>query len=209
MKLIPICKSSSNCSLAHPRTYLIGPLKELREEFLKQIVTQEFREVRIYKGILISDDWQSTEGDFLWLKSGARSSNMKIYELNDCRMFMEIKSHTTATELKAINSVAYNMKQRYNGNGELLVGMFCYSTAATEKTILKKFGFKYDKDLMAYSTYNNHLDIMENVDFLFSLNITEDGLSSPYFITRDISKECVLYQGGPVIRHFFNYFSQT
>lgn len=159
-------------------------------------------------GILCSDTWQSKQGDFLWLKDGARVGNLNLYDLDDCRMFMEIKSSATAAELRAIDETASNLKQRYAGESLIKVGMFCYSTSANEKTVLRKFGFTYDREIEGYNAYDQSKDRMRNVDFLFSLNISDnqDELTSPYLVVRDYSGSCILYKDNPVIRYFLNYF---
>lgn len=181
---------------------------ELREKFIRRLVQDEFPSLMLKSGILCSDTWQSTQGDFLWLKDGARVGNLNLYDLDDCRMFMEIKSSATAAELRAIDETASNLKQRYAGESPIKVGMFCYSTSANEKTVLRKFGFTYDREIEGYNAYGQSKDTMRNVDFLFSLNISDnqDELTSPYLVVRDYSGSCILYKDNPVIRYFLNYF---
>lgn len=181
---------------------------ELREKFIRRLVQDEFPSLMLKSGILCSDTWQSTQGDFLWLKDGARVGNLNLYDLDDCRMFMEIKSSATAAELRAIDETASNLKQRYAGESPIKVGMFCYSTRANEKTVLRKFGFTYDREIEGYNAYDQSKDTMRHVDFLFSLNISDnqDELTSPYLVVRDYSGSCILYKDNPVIRYFLNYF---
>ena len=181
---------------------------ELREKFIRRVVQDEFPNLLLKSGILCEGTWQSTQGDFLWLRDGARIGNLNLYDLEDCLMFMEIKSQATAKELKAINDTAKNLKQRYTGDSPIKVGMFCYGTVANEKTILRKFGFTYDKEIDGYNAYAKSKDIMPNVDFIFSLNIVDDldELTSAYLVARDFSGNCSLYKDNPVIRYFFNYF---
>jgi hypothetical protein len=106
---------------------------ELREKFIRRLVQDEFPTLLLKSGILCADTWQSTQGDFLWLKDGARVGNLNLYDLNDCRMFMEIKSSATATELRSINETANNLKQHYTGESLIIVGMFCYGTSAVKR----------------------------------------------------------------------------
>lgn len=181
---------------------------ELREKFIRRLVQEEFPTLLLKSGILCADTWQSTQGDFLWLKDGARVGNLNLYDLDDCRMFMEIKSSATAAELRAIDETANNLKQRYTGESLIKVGMFCYSTSANEKTILRKFGFTYDREIEGYNAYDQSKDRMRNVDFLFSLNISndQDETTLPYLVVRDYSGSCILYKDNPVIRYFLNYF---
>lgn len=181
---------------------------ELREKFVRRMVQDEFPNISLKLGVLCAADWQSTQGDFLWLRDGSRVGSLNLYDLNDCRMFMEIKSSATAAELKAINETAAHIKQHYSGEDPIKVGMFCYSTKASEKTVLKKFGFTYDNEIEGYSAYIPKKDVMQWVDFLFSLNIgdEQDEIAEPYLVARDYSSSCSLYKDNPVIRYFFNYF---
>lgn len=181
---------------------------ELREKFIRRVVQDEFPNLLLKSGILCEGTWQSTQGDFLWLRDGARIGNLDLYDLKDCLMFMEIKSQATAKELRAINDTAKNLKQRYTGDFPIKVGMFCYGTVANAKTILRKFGFTYDKEIDGYNAYAKSKDVMQNVDFIFNLNIVDDPdeLTSAYLVARDFSGNCSLYIDNPVIRYFFNYF---
>lgn len=181
---------------------------ELREKFIRRVVQDEFPNLLLKSGILCEGTWQSTQGDFLCLRDGARIGNLNLYDLKDCLMFMEIKSQATAKELRAINDTAKNLKQRYTGDFPIKVGMFCYGTVANAKTVLRKFGFTYDKEIDGYNAYAKSKDVMPNVDFIYSLNIVDDPdeLTSAYLVARDFSGNCSLYIDNPVIRYFFNYF---
>ena len=55
---------------------------ELREKFIRRLVQDEFPTLLLKSGILCADTWQSTQGDFLWLKDGARVGNLNLYA--DC-----------------------------------------------------------------------------------------------------------------------------
>lgn len=179
---------------------------QLREKFIHQMTLDQFPNLILRSGILCLGNWQSTQGDFVWLKDNARIGNTGIYDLNDCRMFMEIKSCATASELRSIETTAITLKDKHSGEISIRVGMFCYSTTAKEKTVLKKFGFSYDSELKSYSVHQSDMDQMKHIDFLYCLNICDDEGSSPYFVVRDCMGDCTLYQNNPVIQYFFNFF---
>ena len=141
----------------------------------------------------------------------ARVGNLPVYELSDCKLFMEIKSDAKHSEMVALNTIAGEIHRRsheIDENARVIVGMFCYSTEASEKTVLKKFGFRYDNDFQGYCAYDASKDIFKEINFLFSLNITEDGALSPYIVIRDIFGGCSLYNANPIITNFFNFFRQ-
>lgn len=142
---------------------------ELREKFIHRMILEQFPNLKLESGILCFEDWQSTQGDFLWLKDSARVGSLKIYDLNDCKMFMEVKSCATAPELRAIETTGTILKQKHSDETPISVGMFCYSTSAQARTVLKKFGFQYDNEIQSYSVYQSDLDQMKHVDFCIAL----------------------------------------
>lgn len=182
---------------------------ELREKFIHQMVLEQFPNLILRSGILCFGDWQSSQGDFLWLKDSARVGPLKIYDLNDCKMFMEVKSCATAPELRAIETTGVILKQKHSDETPISVGMFCYSTSAQARTVLKKFGFQYDNEIQSYSIYQPDLDQMKHVDFLYSLNISDDESETPYFVVRDYLGNCTLYQNNPVMQYFLNFFREN
>ena len=181
----------------------------LREEFIKQEVLTQYPSLLLKSGILVDEGWQSRQVDFILLKENARVGNFNLYELGDCKLYMEIKSFAKHSEFVDLNSVSKEIHKRSIKNDpecRIITGMFCYSTEATDKTILKKFGFKYDKDLQGFCNYDPEKDIFKEIDFLISLNISKDSLTTPYMVKRDFYGDCVLYNNNPIIDNFFSYF---
>lgn len=183
---------------------------QLRERFVKQVIQNEFPNIILKSGILYMDNWQSTQGDILWLRENARIGTMDMYELDDCVMFLEIKSRAKANELSQINETARILKEKHTDCYPVIVGMMCYCTEAQEKTVLRKMGFSYDKELDSYEEYQVQFDQLKNIDFLFSLNMNKDQSiqGESYLVTRDRTGSCVLWRSNPVIQYFFNYFKR-
>lgn len=174
---------------------------ELREKFIVNMVHNEFPNVTLRNGVLSADNWQSSQADFLLLKDNSRAGMVPVYDVNDCILFMEIKSLAKKREFACLEMHAKEIKEK---NTDLLVGIFCYSTIAKENTVLKQFGFKYDSHLMSYDAYNAKMDEYPHVDFIYSLNINNDG--EPFFVISDINSNRTLYKQSPVIKYFFNMF---
>lgn len=112
---------------------------KLRENFIHQMVLEQFPKLILKTGILYSQNWQSTQADFLWLKDNARIGNLDSYDLNDCKLFMEIKSCATAAELQAIENTGALLKEKRASDDFIRIGMFCYSTTAKEQTVLRQY----------------------------------------------------------------------
>lgn len=178
---------------------------ELREKFIHNMVKEQFPNLTIKSGILCSGNWQSTQGDFLWLNNNARIGNLNVFNLNDCKMFIEIKSCAKTNELQKIENTSKTIKAKCSKEHHVYVGMLCYSTKAKKQTVLKNIGFAYDREIDAFQAYNKELDTMKHVDFLYSLNIETDK-AEPYFVVRDYLGNCTLFQDNPVIQYFFNFF---
>ncbi len=177
---------------------------ELREKFLKQFFRMELDRINIKNGILISGDWQSSQGDFLVLNKNARLGSMSIYDIDDCLLFMEIKSKVTKVEFEELQKHAYELKSK---NKKIMVGMFSYSSRAKRQTIVPKFGFDYDKSMDMFDTYNKKSDIYPDIDFYYNLNIYQNNNEElPYYIVKDISGERVLFLQPPVIGYLINLF---
>lgn len=177
----------------------------LREEFLKDLLKKVYGNLSIEKGIIVKEKWQSTECDFILLKEGARKGDFKVYDLSDCKMFMEIKSRAKKAEFDALNKTAKNIKNKCSEGQKILVGMFCYGTEAMKRTVLSKFGFKYDKEIDAY--INMGEDVYPDIDFVYSLDIPRDCSENvPYFLLRDYTGKMQYYLQSPVIKFFFDLF---
>jgi len=176
---------------------------ELREKFLMNIVREEFPKITLSDGIISKGRWQSSQGDFFRLTDNARVGTMKVYDANDCMLFMEIKSKAKKNEFVQMEKHASEIKQK---NCKICVGMFCYSTVAMQETVLKQFGFKYDSSIMGYNGYDSRIDEYPNIDFIYSLGVIGKDDNRSYFVIKDISENKTLYQDFPVIKYFFNMF---
>lgn len=187
---------------------------ELREEFVKWVISEEYPYHLLKRGIVVCNEWQSSQNDFIWLKNNARVGRLNIYDVNDVSLIMEIKSTVQTNEIVALDEKAKLLKEKCVDKENLKIGMFCYSSRAKKQTVIDKFGFSYEKDIDAFKEYEHELDSYHNIDFFFSLDIC--GEASPYFIFRgnerqDIEddhpiKKNLLYLKSPVIDSFLMMF---
>ncbi|EAC4354689.1 hypothetical protein HCB33_06850 [Listeria sp. FSL L7-0233] len=158
---------------------------EIREDFIKDFFEKRLNTSNISKGILsgFESEWQSSQADFLKLKNNSTHHGL-TNDVNDCLIFMEVKSNAKKSELVHLNNISKDMKRR---NPSIITGIFCFKTEASEKTILKHFGISYDNEIEVYNDYSLEADIFPNIDFLFSLNIQdEESIMDPtcYFLNR-------------------------
>ena len=174
---------------------------ELREKFLMNIVKEEFPNILLGNGILTKEKWQSSQGDFLHLNRTSRMGPLHTYDAIDCKMFMEIKSKATKNEFDLLEKHALEIKDK---NNTIKVGMFCYSTKAKERSVLKNQGFNFDKNILAYDIHDKKQDQCPNIDFTYCLNGNEENDNFSYFIFREANGNKLLFQDSPVIKRFLN-----
>ncbi|MCL2638322.1 MAG: hypothetical protein FWD48_08110 [Oscillospiraceae bacterium] len=177
----------------------------LREKFLIQVIVGEFPRLKDYlqSGVVEQKRGNHRQLDMIWLKQEGRVGQTSYYDLQDCEYITEIKSKATASEIKKLEESAVC----YKAICPIKVGMFCYATEANQKTVLKKFGFLHDRDIEAFSAYDESKDICKNIDFFFSLDINAED-SRPYFVMRDSLGKNSLFLNSPVITHYLNLFRQ-
>ncbi len=180
---------------------------KLREEFIKNVIHKIYPDLKLSSGILYDKHWQSSECDFIWLIKDAQMGTEKLYRLNDTLMFMEIKSCTKSSEFQKLNQTAFKIKTHSSKKSNILVGIFCYSTKSQQQTVCRHFGINYDKEIKGYEKYNRDLDKYKNIDFCLCLNC-KDKNDTAYYITRDISRNCILYIRNPVLELFLNNFEK-
>jgi len=188
--------------ISHP-----GTKGSLREKFLWQIIKGEFPSLLLENGDVEQKRGSHRQLDLIWIKSTARVGQLSYYDIEDCKLIVEIKSVAKKSEMDALNQSLSIYRAMQNVCPNLQVGMFCYSTNAQKKTVLSKLGFDYDVELDAYSGYNNDTDIYPHVNFLFSLDLN-DAEPRPYFVFRDNNGGNVLMQESPAITHFLRLFQQ-
>lgn len=177
---------------------------KLREDFITNMVKECIPSCNLAKGIITDNNWQSTEADFLKIKPTAIYHSYGT-SIKDSLIFMEIKSCAQRQEFNHLQDISKEMKRR---NKELVTGMFCYTTKANERTLLKNFGFKFDNAILAYKSYNHTIDKFPDVDFCFCLNIDETDFfnPTPFFLHLDSDNERIMYRGmeGQSIANLFN-----
>jgi len=183
----------------------------VREGFIKQIINSLFANIKLYRGFVVCDEFQSSQLDIIAVSS---NSNPKIrplgsdilIDIEDVKIIVEVKSKAKTSELLALNLLAENLK-RLDGYIDTKIGMFMYDYEIKKKTMLKKFGFRYDSDL---DSYLDELEVeYKNIDFIISLDpsTNSNALDKSFFLIRDITtNRFVLYKKPPMSKYFFDLF---
>ena len=188
---------------------------EVREDFLKEEVNKQFAHICYHKGFIVDNEkeYQSGQLDIIITGNDARIrkyGDQSMVDIRDARIVLEVKSCATTADLRKLDQVAREIKSHSDTPHSIKIGMFCYSYAIQEPNMLKKFGFKYDKELDGYFDEISIENDFNSIDFILALdgNKTEVEDSKDFFLIKDVySNRFVLKKKEPVSKDFFMLFS--
>jgi hypothetical protein len=144
---------------------------QIREDFLKSIITSQFPNLQIVSWIITNDIIQSPQTDLIITKHNCRTRQLWQYNLvniDDCRMIVEVKSNATGADFKKFNTDIWIIKSLWNEN--LICWLFCYKLDLQLKTVLERFGYKYNTEYKTYEKYNHWLVKYPNINFVVSID---------------------------------------
>lgn len=187
---------------------------EVREDFLKEEVNKQFAHICYHKGFIVNNEksYQSGQLDMIITGKDARIrkyGDQSMVDIHDARIVLEVKSCATTTDFKKLNQVAEEIKS-YSESKSLRIGMFCYSYLIQESNMLKKFGFKYDKEIDGYIDDVSIQNEFNYIDFVLALDGSkgDSESSKDFFLVKDIiSNRFVLKKKEPVSKDFFMLFN--
>lgn len=188
---------------------------EVREDFLKEEVNKQFAHICYHKGFIVDNDkdYQSGQLDIIITGNDVRIrkyGDQSMVDIHDARIVLEVKGCATTADLRKLDQVASEIKSHSDTPHSIKIGMFCYSYTIQEPNILKKFGFKYDKELDGYFDDISIENDFDNIDFILALdgNKADGGKSKDIFLIKDVySNRFVLKKKEPVSKDFFMLFS--
>lgn len=192
---------------------------EMRENFISRILVDEFSHLKdcLKRGLIQQNPSEHRQHDLVWLEPGARGG-MSMFDINDCKMVIEVKSTLQHSEIEGFNDLAHHYKRCCNAHNKPKTGLFCYSTSASKETVLGGFGYQFvpdddgnydaNEDEPIYCSEN---DLFRAIDFIYCLNV-DDEFVNPYFIISnmmvgdDMSRARSLFHKGTVITYLFHEF---
>lgn len=185
---------------------------EIREDFLKDIVKKRKDNLKIEKGFLCDRKGrQSSQCDVLIAKNHIaieRLGSHCVMQLQDCNIILEIKSNATGNDLKECEEKALKI----NGlDSDIfpLYGLFCYKYELSKNNLLRRFGYKYDKETKEFFKDETEPLKYPHIDFLLAISVEEeesesDPILKQMFLMKDKSANSYdLYLDYPAIRHFW------
>lgn len=179
----------------------------MREEFIKKMLEELYTEIKLGKGLLSKDDWESSQIDLFKIQPYAHIETIggqDFADIDKCQLIVEIKSNANSSHIKDFNIVAQEVKTR---NNNITCGMFCYNVSLKMETLIQRFGLRYEKppfDFYVQEELDKRSPQYPNIDFIFALEAKNEG--NAYLIMRNIDGSYGLFKDNPVIRYFFKIF---
>lgn len=176
---------------------------EVREDYIKDFITRKLPNTNIYKGIIINEDKQSGQLDFIVPKSNAvvnKIGSHSMLEASECRIVFEIKSTIKMEYIYELNNTARKIKEM---NEKIKIGIIGYKLDMEEKTILRKFGYIYDKEIDGYMYDKYKIDNkITLIDYIISIDE-----NSEFLIIKNLD-EYVFLKERPIIKYFINILNE-
>jgi len=144
---------------------------EVREDFLKSIILEQFPSLQTLSWIITDDKVQSPQTDIIITDFSCRTRKLwskNLVNIDDCKMILEVKSNATWDDFKKFNIDAWKIKALWNE--KLLCWIFCYRTDLKLNTLLNRFWYKYNNQYMMYENYDKSLIKYPNIDFVISID---------------------------------------
>lgn len=126
---------------------------EVREDFLLETLSScSVPKPIIVKGTVSDGTNDAGQLDLILLRSHAHPRTLGgqcVVEKRDALCVLEVKGNCTGIDLRGAENKS-KLIQGLGGDGQPLYGVICYKAKLEQKTILNRFGFKYDKSIEAY-----------------------------------------------------------
>lgn len=176
---------------------------EVREDFLLEtLLSCSVPKPTIVKGTISDGTEDAGQLDLILLRSHAHPRTLGgqcVVEKRDALCVLEVKGNCTGVDLRGAE-IKSKVIQGLGGDRQPLYGVICYKAKLEQKTILNRFGFKYDKSIAAY--IDNALIRGEQQSDWQKL----DYPSLDFFICLEDNKKIFLrkYQPSPGVERFLN-----
>ena len=171
---------------------------QVREEFIKDYIKKKIQKIEIYKGQIFEKDKTSTQLDIVICDENAICNKLGkdyLIEAKDCKKIFEVKSKLNSKYLKELCNVAKELKLM---NKKIKVGMFAYTLENSMKSIVRNFGYIYDKKLDMYDYKSEQvLTEYKNIDYIICLDENNE------FVLINENGKFAFYNDVPVIKYLW------
>jgi hypothetical protein len=176
-------------------------LGAVRENFLTQMLRERIDHIKVCTGEITSSLGELGQHDVMIRRQGSLNTELGGHirlPATDCSAVIEVKSNAKGSEITSFDTKARDIKI---DNPKALCGMVCYKLACKKETILKRFGFVYDREIEGFIKDESLGSQYENLDFILCLDDDfENEYKKAFFIKR--GEEYVLYLQPPFTEYF-------
>jgi len=184
---------------------------EVREDFICDLIIKRKRNLIVGTGFLSDGRVQSPQCDIIVAQDNVpvTSLGQKIcLNVTDCKLVIEVKSNLTSKDMEESNKKAARIK-RMAGTIKPVYGVFCYKFKLRKNTLLRRFRYVYDSQIMQYSeNLRLRLDY-PNIDFIVSISVEEESLENEdikkqfFLIKNTVTRGYSFFNDYPSIKHFW------
>ena len=114
----------------------------------------------------------------------------------------------TGQDLKECNNKAAAIKAM-EGENKPLYGIFCYKYTLKKNTLLRRFQYIYDGELMDYELNSNSAIMYQNIDFIMAISNEEEIQKKEiikkqlFLVKNENDNKYSLFNDYPSIRYFW------
>lgn len=185
---------------------------QMREDFLRQIILSQFPGLSVISGMITDARTQSPQVDLIVTRHHCRFRQLwgyNIVDIEDVEMVIEVKSNATGTDLKKTNTDFWKIKALSLMKSPLC-GIFCYRMDLQHQTLMKRFGYSWNSEYLAFESFDTALVQYPNIDFLICIEADEEYPENDkevFFIwNTDEDKYSYLYEK-PTLKNIFAILS--
>lgn len=171
---------------------------EAREDFFKEYIKRKTGNTEILKGCICKGKENSSQLDVILCCDNPIRHQIGTHymvQAEYCAHIIEIKSKLKNSHLKKLAKVSKKLK---NMNSNIKVGMFAYCLEQSQSSIVKGFGYLYDRELDMYS-YDPQYVLEENksIDYVICIDENEE------FVIVKENDKFELYIDKPIIKYLW------
>lgn len=181
----------------------------IREEFLREILIKKRPSIHITKGFVKKGVNRSGECDQIFHHQDSPTDiigGQLFIKPKHCKLVLEVKSNATGNDIKKTNKNFEKIKS-IDPECRTFCGLFCYNTVLEKKTILNRFGWKYDTETESWEENPGATLEYPNIDFIVCIASSEEYeecAEKQFFLIKDNeSGRFILRQEYPIIKNFF------
>jgi len=184
---------------------------EVREDFIRDLIIKRKRNLLVGTGFLSDGQAQSPQCDIIIAQNSAPVNvlGQKIcLNVADCKLVVEVKSNLTAQDIKQYDEKAARIKKMM-GQSKPVCGIFCYKFNFRKNTLLRRFRYVYDAEIMQYNENPALALEYPNIDFIISISEEEESMKNEnvkkqfFLIKNEVTGGYSFFNDYPPIKHFW------